>query len=654
MRRRIVRFGAGLVAIFTLPLATTLTTQAIPAAAAGVTPSAFTALATPIRLADTRISGAFSAGAIFPVAVTGASPLPATGTVTAVVLNVTVVGPANPGYWTVYPHGGAVPTASNINVDNIAAFYGNDLALPNLVTVPVNASGLVDVFSLAGGNVLVDMLGYYAPASSATAGRFVPLAAPSRMLDTRVTANPIAAGETRKFTAPGAAGASAIALNVTVIGNNPGYWQVFPSGATPPSSSNLNTTFAGQTTANQVIVPVDAQGNFSVFSAQGGDLIIDVVGSFTGVTAPMGTDGLFVPLDSPTRFLDTRTATLDPLGASKRLLNGWDVEVAAATNPAINRPDVAALVMNLTVTDSFGAGYVSVTPAGSADPASKARTTSNINIDRVGETLANHAIVPVSARGFDVFSQTPIHAIADISGFYIGTPVAAPFGVATNVDPTPAGCQSFSSTVIGTASSGDNNPNIAIAQQRLLDLGFWLQGADGNFGLTTQQSVMAYQKWNGLSPTGKLDGPTAQRLSFPNCAPTAGRPGNDLLEVDKGKQLAIFVKAGKVVAVLNTSTGGGYSYTAVDENNGNPISGTAITTNGTFHIYRVADQPVYHGSLGTLYRPRFIVGGIAMHGYPNVPNYPASHGCVRVTNPAMDMVWDQNLLPIGETVIIHD
>ena len=43
-----------------------------------------------------------------------------------------------------------------------------------------------------------------------------------------------------------------------------------------------------------------------------------------------------------------------------------------------------------------------------------------------------------------------------------------------------------------------------------------------------------------------------------------------------------------------------------------------------------------------------------MHGYPNVPNYPASHGCVRVTNAAMDMVWAQNLLPIGETVVIHD
>ena len=104
----------------------------------------------------------------------------------------------------------------------------------------------------------------------------------------------------------------------------------------------------------------------------------------------------------------------------------------------------------------------------------------------------------------------------------------------------------------------------------------------------------------------------------------------------------------------DTSTGGGYFYEETDKVNGGKITGTAITTNGTFHIYRVSDDPAYHGTLGTLYRPRFIVGGIAMHGYPNVPNYPASHGCVRVTNAFMDFVWAANLLPIGRTVVIHD
>lgn len=40
-----------------------------------------------------------------------------------------------------------------------------------------------------------------------------------------------------------------------------------------------------------------------------------------------------------------------------------------------------------------------------------------------------------------------------------------------------------------------------------------------------------------------------------------------------------------------------------------------------------------------------------MHGYSSVPNYPASHGCVRVTIPAMNRLW--SLLRIGMPVHIY-
>ena len=62
----------------------------------------------------------------------------------------------------------------------------------------------------------------------------------------------------------------------------------------------------------------------------------------------------------------------------------------------------------------------------------------------------------------------------------------------------------------------------------------------------------------------------------------------------------------------------------------------------------------YEGDLGSLYRPKFIVGGVAIHGSPSIPNYPASHGCVRVANPVMDLIWGQNLLPLRSAVWIHD
>jgi len=55
-----------------------------------------------------------------------------------------------------------------------------------------------------------------------------------------------------------------------------------------------------------------------------------------------------------------------------------------------------------------------------------------------------------------------------------------------------------------------------------------------------------------------------------------------------------------------------------------------------------------------LYRPRYFTNaGHAIHGYTSVPPYPASHGCVRVTNAAMDYIWANNLAPIGSSVVVY-
>ena len=52
--------------------------------------------------------------------------------------------------------------------------------------------------------------------------------------------------------------------------------------------------------------------------------------------------------------------------------------------------------------------------------------------------------------------------------------------------------------------------------------------------------------------------------------------------------------------------------------------------------------------LGALYRPRYFHhDGIAVHGYRSVPPYPASHGCVRVTEAAMDWIWANDLHASG-------
>jgi lipoprotein-anchoring transpeptidase ErfK/SrfK len=195
---------------------------------------------------------------------------------------------------------------------------------------------------------------------------------------------------------------------------------------------------------------------------------------------------------------------------------------------------------------------------------------------------------------------------------------------------------------------------VALAQQRLLDLGFWNAGVDGGYGLSTSQSVMAFQKWAHIPATAQVDELTASTLNMTLCRPDVGISG-DGLEVDKTRQIGMFVHGGALVWVINVSTGNGRDYDEADKKNpGQRSVGVAITPTGTFHIYRIVDEPRYQGTLGTLYRPRFVVGGIAVHGSPSIPNFPASHGCIRVSNPAMDMIWAANLLPMGARVVIHD
>ncbi|MBI5088548.1 MAG: hypothetical protein HZB15_06725, partial [Actinobacteria bacterium] len=220
------------------------------AAPAGDT-TAYHALATPKRLLDTRDAGVpVPEGGTVNVRVAGADGLPPFDDALVAVLNVTVVGPAGVGFWTVFPHGQTMPVASNVNVDERWSALGDKLAVPNLVTVPIGSDGTVDVFSQRGGHVVVDMLGAYWRSGETAAGRFEPLLKPNRILDTR-TAVVLEQGSTTTLHVPDATGASAAVLNITTIATAPGYWTVFPTGTQPPLAANLNSLYPLHIVANQ-------------------------------------------------------------------------------------------------------------------------------------------------------------------------------------------------------------------------------------------------------------------------------------------------------------------------------------------------------------------------------------------------------------------
>ncbi|OZM76183.1 murein L,D-transpeptidase [Pseudonocardia sp. MH-G8] len=195
----------------------------------------------------------------------------------------------------------------------------------------------------------------------------------------------------------------------------------------------------------------------------------------------------------------------------------------------------------------------------------------------------------------------------------------------------------------------DEGPRVLEIQQRLSELGYWLGKIDGHYGQLTRQAVMAFQKAEDLTRDGVAGPITREKL------PAASRPEpeeseeseGDLIEVDLERQLLMVVRDGNVLWTFNTSTGSGEAY---DRPSGG--SGVASTPRGDYEVERQING-IRRAELGVLYRPKYFHGGIAVHGSGSIPAEPASHGCVRLTNDAMDLLWSSGVADIGTEVVVH-
>jgi lipoprotein-anchoring transpeptidase ErfK/SrfK len=189
---------------------------------------------------------------------------------------------------------------------------------------------------------------------------------------------------------------------------------------------------------------------------------------------------------------------------------------------------------------------------------------------------------------------------------------------------------------------GDTGPAVLALQTYLVSLGYWLGTPDGVFGDSTQQAVYALEKAANLDRAGVVGIPGANALAA-GIRPKPRKAKGNLIEVDLEDDLLMVIQNGKLVHTFNTSTGGGYTYTS------GGVTSVAITPRGVFHIFATIDG-LDVDSLGALWRPRFFDSGFAIHGDSYVPPYPVSHGCVRVSDEAINWIWANNVAPIGEEV----
>ena len=161
----------------------------------------------------------------------------------------------------------------------------------------------------------------------------------------------------------------------------------------------------------------------------------------------------------------------------------------------------------------------------------------------------------------------------------------------------------------------------------------WGSAIDGVFGLQTWNAVVAFQGWNGLSRDGTVGPATRAALSH------AQRPkawsGTTGFEIHISKQVVLLVRDKQVVRAVHVSTGRpGYP-----------------TPLGFFHVYERA--PMSWSSTFHSWMPlaQYFSGGYAIHEYEDVPAYPASHGCVRVSQPDARTVWDFGYIGIRVRIL---
>lgn len=254
-------------------------------------------------------------------------------------------------------------------------------------------------------------------------------------------------------------------------------------------------------------------------------------------------------------------------------------------------------------------------------------------------------VTPHGAPTVNTSSTTPQQPAISPSSSAPSSSSTPPSPATSPTSTTPRSTAQPSQSPVTVLERGDRGPAVAALQARLSRLGYWLAAADGNFDLTTQQAVYALQKAAGLTSDGVYGPKTAAALDE-GVLPRARSASGHVIEINLTLGVLMVVNGGKIAAVLNASAGGGYTYTS------GGVTAVARTPTGQFTIFRSVDG-MDVSPLGELWRPRYFYGGYAIHGSDSVPPYPVSHGCVRLSYPAIDWIWATGQAPIGTGVLVY-
>ena len=181
-------------------------------------------------------------------------------------------------------------------------------------------------------------------------------------------------------------------------------------------------------------------------------------------------------------------------------------------------------------------------------------------------------------------------------------------------------------------SFGARSVVVSLAQRRLAHLGYRAYDT-GVYDGATGRAILAWRKVNNWSRTQYMGRAVLGRLirdkgAFHPKYPKHGRH----VEADLSRQ---------VIALIDT---GGKVFKTFPISSGKPSTPTVL---GHFRFYRKDFGTNSEGMVDSNY----FIGGYAIHGYPSVPNYPASHGCLRAF--IADAYYIYTHISLGERIDVY-
>jgi len=361
-------------------------------------------------------------------------------------------------------------------------------------------------------------------------------------------------------------------------------------------------------------------------------------------------------------------ATLTGTLSQSTIVYGASVTVAGVVDPAVEGQEVAVALagadLGTALTDANGAFSFSFTPARSGDVTARLVADGSLStpaplVVKPAVAVSHGALIPFLSTRF-VLRVSPSTYTGDVVArvYHRGRRVATVrgrcvdgraallvplrgiewFGVRFELAPTAElGARTVKTSVKlewRRLAVGSRGPRVRGVLTQLGRLRILVPGTGETFTSAVADAVVAFQKTYRLPRTYVMDYDDWRKLDGAvRIKPRYSSPERHL-EIDETRQIIMVVKHGVVLGIVPVSTGA-----------------TGNTPEGALSI--LGKRPMSATYDGSVALPRFMrfYGAMGIHGYPVVPPYPASHGCVREPLWACDWVYDRAF--VGERLYLY-